>query len=332
MTGKNGVADGKDAKPVGRSGPQSWGGVPPVRNRGEPVFWRSEIPARLARYRAAGERIVCHGMGRSYGDVCLQTAPLDRLVSFDPEHGIVRAEAGMTLDELIRFALPRGWFVPVTPGTKFVTLGGAIANDVHGKNHHRAGTFGCAVNGLELVRSTGEILWCSATSNPELFAATIGGLGLTGVISVVELRLIRVQSPYIDNLSVKFGSLDEFFALSQDSDRRFEYTVSWIDCVAKGASFGRGIFMGGNHAAGELPERVVHRRLAAVPFDAPGWLLNRYSIRAFNTAFYHKQLRPSVERLVHYDPFFYPLDAVGGWNRLYAASSSSSASSRAARR
>jgi FAD/FMN-containing dehydrogenase len=263
------------------------------------------------------------GMGRSYGDVCLleggtlyRTRGLDRLLAFDPQTGLLRCESGVTLDEVLRFAVPRGWFLPVTPGTQYVTLGGAIANDVHGKNHHVAGTFGCHVPRFELVRSDGARLVCSAIQNPEWFAATIGGMGLTGLITWAEVQLRPIVSRSIRYEAVRFHGLDEFLALSAGSSRA-EYTVAWIDCVSRGRNFARGIYMQGDHS--QVPEEL-HPTPAprlSVPFDFPSWVLNRATMRAFNGLYYRKQLRRHVSTLVDYGPFFYPLDKVLHWNRIY---------------
>jgi FAD/FMN-containing dehydrogenase len=264
-------------------------------------------------------------LGRSYGDSCLNdggdllvTKAFHHLLAFDVERGVVRCEAGVTLDELLRVIVPRGWFLPVTPGTKFITVGGAIANDVHGKNHHRAGTFGCHVTQFELLRSTGERLICSPTENAAWFAATIGGLGLTGLITWAEFQLLRVDNSLIEVEELQFANLQEFFAISAESDADFEYTVSWVDCLAEGPALGRGIFMRGNHARGENLSRRLHRspRLS-VGLEFPDFVLNRYSIQAFNTLYYAKAAVGLGRKVVHYDPFFYPLDALNHWNRIY---------------
>jgi FAD/FMN-containing dehydrogenase len=270
--------------------------------------------------------VLPYGMGRSYGDCCLNdgsaliaTHQLNRFIDFDPHTGILRCESGVTFQEIAHSTVPRGWFLPVTPGTQFVTVGGAIANDVHGKNHHRAGTFGRHLTRFELLRSDGERLLCSPDDNRELFCATIAGLGLTGIITWAEFKLQPVRGPYIDVESIKFGSLDEFFEISADSDREFEYTVAWLDCVSSGDKFGRGVFLRGNPA--DAPADAVSARspaaLLSVPFDAPSWALNSYSVKAFNAAYYGKQFEKIKKFRSHYRPFFYPLDAVQHWNRIY---------------
>lgn len=296
----------------------SWGRYPKVAPR---------KVTRLADRRAAvpletDATHLAYGNGRSYGDVCLNEdgtlfdmRGLDRFIAFDPVSGLVTCEAGVQLAEIIRIALPRGWFLPVTPGTKFVTVGGAIANDVHGKNHHRFGSFGSYVLSFELLRSDGGRFNCMPSVNGELFAATIGGLGLTGVITQATLQLRPVTSAFIAGETIKFGNLDEFFALSEQSDKVFEYTVAWVDCVSGGASLGRGHFMRGNHTFrhGSRSERGA----IPMPLLPPFSLVNRLSLKPFNTLYYHRQLRKKATRLWHYDPFFYPLDAIADWNRLY---------------
>jgi FAD/FMN-containing dehydrogenase len=197
-------------------------------------------------------------------------------------------------------------------------VGGAIANDIHGKNHHVAGTFGCHVTCFELLRSTGERVVCSPTENAELFRATIGGLGLTGVILWAELRLKRIPGPSIAMERIRFGQLDEFFELSA-ADRDHEYTVAWVDCLARGERLGRGLYMRGDHAPGPNgsgPAAPAASRLA-VPFDMPAGLLNSATVAAFNAVYYRSQLRGRVERVVPYEPFFFPLDGVHHWNRMY---------------
>lgn len=299
---------------------ESWGRYPKAEHQLWPLFWS---PDRLPSI--PGKAVLPYGLGRSYGDSCLNdqnvlllTRHLDHVLEFDRENGQLRCEAGVSLDECLRLILPHQWFLPTTPGTKFVTVGGAIANDVHGKNHHRAGTFGCHVTRLELLRSTGERLVCSPTQNAGWFKATIGGLGLTGLITWAEFKLRRIHNALMEMESVKFSNLDEFFALSADSDRRFEYTVAWLDCLAGGSSLGRGIFLRGNHASAGIQTLAPHRpSRCTVPFEFPHAALNRFSVRTFNTLYYARQWQKTAVAIVHYDPFFYPLDAIHHWNRIY---------------
>lgn len=303
---------------------QSWGRVPKVAQRILTPNWLPEVA-----FPNGGQSVLPYGMGRSYGDCCLNhrgtvisTRRLDRLIAFDQGTGILKCESGITFEAILRFSLPRGWFLPVTPGTQFVTVGGAIANDVHGKNHHRSGTFGSHVLAFELLRSDGERLICSPSKNKDLFEATIAGLGLTGLITWVEFQLKRVAGPYIDVESVKFSSLDEFFDISADSDRGYEYTVAWLDCVSSGQDFGRGIFLRGNHSAeralsgAEIPRSKLSIK---APFDAPSWALNPLTVRAFNACYYGKQREKIKKFCSRYQPFFYPLDSVQDWNRIYGS-------------
>jgi FAD/FMN-containing dehydrogenase len=298
---------------------ESWGRYPKHFAEVRPLFWREDFPASIA----PDSKMLPVGMGRSYGDVCLlqhgtllQTPNLDRLISFDSQSGVLRCEAGVTLAQILDFAVPRGWFLPVSPGTKYVTVGGAIANDIHGKNHHVAGTFGLHTPRFELVRSDGTQLMCSATENPEWYAATIGGLGLTGLITWAEVRMRPIVSRRIRCRSTQFVGLEEFVALSQAATHD-EYSVAWIDCVAQGSNFARGVFIQGEHDETPGPLTPLARPNFALPFDLPEVALNRASVGAFNTLYYHKQMRKQRAGLTDYEPFFYPLDRILKWNRLY---------------
>lgn len=261
------------------------------------------------------------GLQRSYGDVSLNsggslinTRALDRFVSADWTTGVVVVEAGMTIGELLRVAVPKGWFIPVTPGTKFVTIGGAVANDVHGKNHHEKGTLGRFVRKLVLVRSDGDSVELSNEQQPELFAATVGGLGLSGVILRVELSMMPIQSAFLDVETIPVGNIDEFFKINAES-QSWPYTVAWVDCFATGAEVGRGLYMRGRPATdGDL---AVHGQpKLTVPFTAPSLLLNPLTIQGFN-AVYRRYGGSGGKARAHYDGFFYPLDSIGSWNRLY---------------
>lgn len=300
---------------------ESWGRYPKHIAEVAPLFWRSDFPLRVPR-----QTMLPVGLGRSYGDSCLLDGGtllgargLDRFIAFDPATGLLRCEAGVSLAEILAFSVPRGWFLPVTPGTKFVTVGGAIANDVHGKNHHVAGTFGCHVPRFELVRSNGEAYECTATQNPSLYEATIGGMGLTGLITWAEVQLRPIVSRKIKQDSIKFVGLNEFFALSRAS-QHLEYTVAWIDCVSTGKNFARGIFMQGDHSAIPEPLTPSGKPKLTMPFDLPEFLMNKVTIGAFNTAYYGRQFAKQKTGLIDYEPFFYPLDAVHQWNRAYGKS------------
>jgi FAD/FMN-containing dehydrogenase len=298
---------------------ESWGRYPRLSADVRPLFWKEDFPPS----NASGAKMLAVGMGRSYGDVCLlqngtllRTPNLDRLISFDSQTGLLRCEAGVTLAEILDFAVPRGWFLPVSPGTKYVTVGGAIANDIHGKNHHVAGTFGRHTPSFELIRSDGTQVVCSATQNRDWYSATIGGMGLTGLISWAEVQLRPIVSRRIRLQSTKFIGLEEFIALSKASTQ-VEYSVAWIDCVAQDRNFARGIFMQGQHDQNPGPLTPLAKPKFALPFDLPAFVLTRASVGAFNTLYYHKQLSKQRSGLTDYEPFFYPLDSILQWNRLY---------------
>lgn len=299
----------------------AWGRVHRGRHLVADPASRAAVGDAVRETAQAGGSTLAHGLGRSYGDTGLnlggglvRMTALDRLIAFDRETGILRAEAGVSLDDLLRVTVPAGWFVPVTPGTKFVTLGGAVANDVHGKNHHLAGTFGHHVTRFGLWRSDRGELTCSPKENADLFALTVGGLGLTGVITWVELQLERISSASLDVENLPFDDLDAFFTLSEESET-WPFTVAWVDTLARGAGLGRGIFSRGRWAQGGGLE--AHRGGGPrMPIDAPGGMLNSLTVGAFNRLY---RVRPGARFLgrQHYDPFFYPLDRLREWNRMY---------------
>ncbi len=301
----------------------SWGRYPNFPQRLEQVHWRSELPGLYGRMRDACGSTLPFGNGRSYGDSCLAVSdqvlsvrPLDRIIEADWANGVLAVEPGITLGELLSICIPKGWFLRVTPGTRFVTVGGAIANDVHGKNHHRRGTFGCHVSRFGLFRSTEGLLTCSAHENPKLYGATIGGLGLTGVVAWAEIHLEKIESSRIEYVTQRFGSLDEFFSLSHELDPLYEFSVAWVDCVAKGASTGRGVYTAGEFASDGDLSVSFHRKLS-VPFSPPLSLVNRLSLRLFNEMYWHKHSRKRTERVGSFESFFYPLDSISNWNRVY---------------
>lgn len=272
---------------------------------------------------AAGT-VLPFGNGRSYGDSCLnvggallQTRSLDRFIRFDRETGVLACEAGMLLADILRLAVPAGWFLPVVPGTCYVTVGGAIANDVHGKNHHSAGTFGRHLRQFELLRSDGRRLICSPAENPEWFAATVGGLGLTGVMTWAELQLRPIRGPRLDVESIRFSNLDEFFSLCDELERSHEYTVAWIDCLGRGEQLGRGLLQCANHGQEPISPQPVTDRRMAVPFAPPMSLVNAVSLRVFNTLHYYGQRGRRKQMSQYFQDFFFPLDRILHWNRLY---------------
>lgn len=299
---------------------QSWGRIPTANHSVQSVYWKEDIQ----KYLKETSSILSYGMGRSYGDSCLNDgnivvdfSQLNRYISFDASTGVLECEAGVTFAEIIDTFLPMGWFLPVTPGTKYVTVGGAIANDVHGKNHHVEGTIGHHIQSLTLFRSDSQVYTCSLTENEELFRATIGGLGLTGCIITARLKLKKVTNEYFSLESLKFKGIDDFFAINEESEKNFEYTVSWIDCSSTGSKLGRGIYMRGNHSQQQHPPLPFKKPKLKFPIEAPTWLLNATSIKAFNFLYYNKQLSSFVKKEVPYNPFFYPLDFILEWNKMY---------------
>lgn len=298
---------------------QSWGRFPHAqqgaialsgRHTGLPTFEGFALP---------------YGNGRSYGDSCLNpgnylllTRGLDRFIAFDPDTGVLRCEAGVTLAEILDLIVPHGWFLPVTPGTRYVTVGGAIANDVHGKNHHRAGSFGNHVTRLELQRSDGERINCTSGDASDWFAATLGGLGLTGLITWAEMRLRRIVGPWLKSECIRFDNLDEFFQLSLESVKTHEYTVAWVDCLSQGKALGRGHFLRADHVPVAIEERPEpSKSQLSMVFTPPFSLVNRFSLRPFNALYYHRQRSRRRRSTVHYSPYFYPLDGIRNWNRIY---------------
>lgn len=302
-----------------------WGRTPVADCRLLSARGADEVLAAIA----ASPCLIARGNGRSYGDAALQPAatlsllPSDRIIAFDETTGLLTCEAGLLLSDIIDLFLPRGWFPPVTPGTKFVTIGGMIAADVHGKNHHQHGGFGRHVDSFQLALASGQVVTCSRDENPGLFTATCGGMGLTGVILTATFRLRRVGSRYISQQTVRAPDLDAAMELFE-TNRTATYTVAWIDCLASGSARGRSIFAMGEHAGpGELNDvqraapfdNPAPRQAKSIPVDFPALALNRFSVRAFNALYY--RLPRAAHSIVDYDPFFYPLDALHNWNRIY---------------
>ncbi|VAW44724.1 Putative oxidoreductase [hydrothermal vent metagenome] len=267
--------------------------------------------------------LIARGLGRSYGDsalaqTTLNTQSLNHLLDFDIETGIVHCSAGISLAEMLKVFVPKGWFLPVTPGTQFVTVGGAIASDVHGKNHHLDGCFSQHLINLTLCVASGECITCSPTEHRELFLATCGGMGLTGIIVSATLKLIPVESAFIEETTWKTANLTE--TLEQfDAHHQSTYSVAWIDCLSKGKHLGRSLLMLGEHAKPQTAHnfKIAPPSKLAVPFNMPNGLLNAFTVKAFNTLYYHKVRQKKSQRLAHYAPFFYPLDSIQNWNRLY---------------
>jgi len=272
--------------------------------------------------------VLARGLGRSYGDASLPSAPdrwvlntkhADRILAFDPATGVLRAEAGLSLDALNRLMMPRGFFPPVTPGTKFVTLGGAVAADVHGKNQHGAGNIGHHVRSMKMLVADGRVVECSRDEHPDLFFGTLGGMGLTGIVLEVELTMARIPTSWIVQESLRIHNLAEFESTVADVAAKWPFSMAWMDCMATGKRLGRGLLMCGRWAeVDEAPSRSPDgKAVSRVPFDFPEVTLNRYSIRAFNESIYWRQFRDVDRGFITAEQFWYPLDSVLEWNRMY---------------
>lgn len=300
----------------------SWGNYSkPGECRLHTPAWRHDDP-----FVGLAPPFLAYGQGRSYGDSCFNTngtiiltKKLNRLIQFDKDTGILECESGVLLADILSIVEPHGWFLPVLPGTQFVSVGGAIANDIHGKNHHKAGTFGCHVISFDLLRSNGERLLCSSQQYPMLYRATIGGLGLTGMILSAKLQLKMIHSSGIIAESVPFQNIQSFFDLAHASEEKFEYTVAWIDCLAREKNSGRGIFIRGNHAdesrVQQSPPKMKTK--LTIPSYFPNAFLNPLSIRLFNSLYFHQQSAKKEPKMMPYDQFFFPLDSVKNWNKIY---------------
>lgn len=289
----------------------------------------AEVGEVFASAPAGG--VISRGLGRAYGDAALNEGGavvshlrLNRMLGFDAESGVLECEAGVSLGEIVDVLLPRGWFLPVTPGTRHVTVGGAIASDVHGKNHHRDGTFGRFVTRLRLLTPALGIVECAPDERANLFWATVGGMGLTGAILSASFRLLPVESAYVSVEETRTADLDAVLARFDEGDADHRYSVAWIDTLARGRSLARGVLMQGDHApaasvraAGKEPLQVAPRRARRVPITPPSATLNRWSVGAFNAAY--RAAHPDRQRLTTADAFFYPLDALADWNRMYGA-------------
>ena len=293
-----------------------WGRFPTIEAK---VISPVDLNAWKNSLRNEGE-LIPRGLGRSYGDsanatLVLQSDYLDHYIDFDIEQGILRCEAGLSLHEILDCIIPKGWFLPVTPGSGYVTIGGAVASDVHGKNHHISGTFGDHVLSIDLLLGSGEVLRVSRSQYSELFHATCGGMGLTGIILSITLKLKAIKSSNILQTTLKARNLEEIlhqFNVNQEST----YSVAWIDCLAKGAQLGRSILMLGEHSdAGDLS--LEEPKKLSIPMDMPSKLLNTYSISAFNSLYYARTRQAIDQTEVSYMNFFYPLDGLRNWNRLY---------------
>lgn len=273
--------------------------------------------------------IIARGNGRCYGDASLatnsvSTLKFDKVLQFDTSTGVFECQSGITLDQILEIAVPKGWFLPVTPGTKFITVGGAVASDVHGKNHHAEGSFSNHIIDMDVITGKKETLTCSKEVLPDLFWATCGGMGLTGIITRVKFGLKKIETAYIKQKQIKARNLDELIRLFEEYNQ-YTYSMAWIDCLQKGDSFGRGILIVGEHATREelnaqqaaTPLSLPDKRPLSVPFNFPSFALNTFTVKAFNWLYYAKNTKREINNVIPYEPFFYPLDAILHWNRGY---------------
>lgn len=306
----------------------NWGNFPVV----EKEMKSEDSSAKIQEYIRNNHDIIARGNGRCYGDAALSenifsTKRLNKFISFDRLNGIIECESGVLLSDVLEVIVPQGYFLFVTPGTKFITVGGAIASDVHGKNHHAEGCFSEYVIEFSLMNEKGEILTCSKTENADKFWSTIGGMGLTGIILSAKFKLKNIESSYIRQESIKAENLDEIFKLFDESES-WTYNVAWIDCLQKDKNLGRSIMMRGEHAfKHELPKKLQDNPLLvkkntspSIPFYFPNFVLNNLTVKLFNFLYYSKQTKKEVKNFVHYESFFYPLDIVNDWNRIYGKS------------
>ncbi|HEY4966920.1 MAG TPA: FAD-binding oxidoreductase [Puia sp.] len=303
----------------------NWGNYPVIESNEESFSFPEQLIELLSRQ----ERFIPRGNGRCYGDASLagntiSTLKFDKILSFDKADGIFECQSGITLDQILEVIVPAGWFLPITPGTKFITVGGAVASDVHGKNHHVDGSFSNHTLEIDVMLASGEMINCSPEIHNDLFQATCGGMGLTGVISRVKFRLRKIETSFIRQKQIKAGNLEELIHLFEEY-KHYTYSVAWIDCLKEGSQFGRSILMLGEHAAlkdldgqqRKEPLRLPAKRQINFPFNLPSWVLNAYTVKAFNFLFYAKNLKKEIDNVVGYEPFFYPLDAILHWNRGY---------------
>jgi len=303
----------------------NWGNYPVVESDEKTFTFDEQLNQTLKQT----DGVIARGNGRCYGDASLEqntisTLKYDKILSFDTAKGIFECQSGLTLDRILEVIVPQGWFLPVTPGTKFITVGGAVASDVHGKNHHVDGAFSAHVLEMDVLLADGTTLTCSTTEHSDLFWATCGGMGLTGIITRVKFDLKKIETSYIRQKQIKAKNLEELIKLF-DEYQHYTYSVAWIDCLKKGESFGRSILMLGEHATiAELPENKKSNPLAlpkkkqiTFPFNLPSFVLNQFTVKAFNFLYYGKNFKREINNVVSYEPFFYPLDAILHWNRGY---------------
>lgn len=302
----------------------NWGNYPQVLATTKSIRAKEDASAELQSELT----YIARGNGRCYGDSSLHTnvistLKLDNILDFDPTHATITCQSGVTFESLIRFLVPKDLFLPVTPGTKFITVGGAVASDIHGKNHHVDGSFGNHIIKMQILLASGEVTECGEDINPELFNATCGGMGLTGIILSVKFKLKRIKSRFINQTAIKAKSLDEIFSLFEEY-KDSTYSVAWIDCLQSGDTLGRSLLMVGEHTPDlgllNKKETIQKENRLSIPFNFPSWVLNTLTIKIFNFLFYHKQFKKRKQSVVDFDQFFYPLDFINHWNRMYGKS------------
>ena len=303
----------------------NWGNFPVV----EKEIKSEDSIEKIKDFVRNNNEVIARGNGRCYGDASLSehifsTKRLNKFISFDRLNGVIECESGVLLSEILEVIVPQGYFLYVTPGTKFISVGGAIASDVHGKNHHAEGCFSEYLETFSLLNENSEVITCSRTQNEDKFWATIGGMGLTGIILSAKFKLKNIETAYIRQESIKAENLDEIFKLFDESES-WTYNVAWIDCLQTGKNIGRSILMRGEHAfKHELPKkfqqnplRLKQKFIPKVPFYFPDFMLNKWSVKLFNYLYFNKQQEKEVKNFVDYETFFYPLDVVNDWNKIY---------------
>ncbi len=303
----------------------NWGNYPVMETDEKSFSFAEELSETILK----SDAIIARGNGRCYGDASLEkntisTLKYDKILSFDTVNGIFECQSGITLDKVLEVIVPKGWFLPVTPGTKLITVGGAVASDVHGKNHHVDGSFSAHVLEMDLLLSDGKSITCSPSVYSDLFWATCGGMGLTGVITRVKFDLKKIETSYIRQKQVKAKNLEDVLHLFEKY-KDYTYSVAWIDCLQKGEGFGRSILILGEHATvDDLPEekkkdplKLPGNKKITFPFNLPSFVLNPFTVKAFNFLYYGKNFKKEINNVVSYEPFFYPLDAILHWNRGY---------------
>ncbi|HEY8928434.1 MAG TPA: FAD-binding oxidoreductase [Mucilaginibacter sp.] len=303
----------------------SWGQYPVIESDLESFVFDEQLSPLVAKEDA----FIPRGNGRSYGDSALgkraiSTLKYDKILQFDTVNGIIECQPGITLSDLLEVIVPEGWFLPVTPGTKLITVGGAVASNVHGKNHRSAGSFFNHIIDMDVRLASNETLTCSTEQHADLFEATCGGMGLTGMVTRVKFRLKKIETSFMKQKQVKASNLNELLELF-DKYHNYSYSVAWIDCLKKGEHFGRSILTVGEHAMlselnedqKKIPLKLPAKKKLTFPVNLPSWALNKLTVKAFNFLYYTKNFRKQIDSVVLYDPFFYPLDAIDKWNRMY---------------